>query len=401
MRELVPFKKVLAILDHKELNPLYKLFSSHNVEIHLVGGCVRDAFLGKKTDDIDIAVPISPKITLDILKKASIKIAHIKLEYGTITAIMPPFKIEITSLRKDIKTDGRHAEVIFCTSLKEDAKRRDFTINAIYVNPITKELFDPFSGLKDLKEGIIKFIGSCKKRICEDYLRLLRYYRFLAFYGLSTSPPLENPSFYKEGFLRLSIERIRKELLTLLSAKDPLLAISSMHKDKVFDWIFPKGYTIEALKRLIAFEKYFSFSVLVQRRFTVLLVNDIKKENWPRFLFHYKDTIKETLATNDPLHVLYIWGYDICLDWMLINQSICKEYNEESALLKIKLHLKWLKTTKKPFFPLKGIDLIQKGFKEGPKIGKTLSEIEKWWVKHEFKPSKNECLKFLTKLYRI
>ncbi len=167
--------------------PVFKIFNSiknfsSDSEIRYVGGCVRKIIKKEKVDDIDLATNLNPNQICEALKKDNINYHKTGIKHGTITALIDDYYFEITSLREDVETYGRHADVKFSTDWKKDASRRDFTINAIY-SDIDGNLFDPFNGKGDLEKGIIKFIGEPEKRIQEDYLRILRYLRFYLSYS--------------------------------------------------------------------------------------------------------------------------------------------------------------------------------------------------------------------------
>ena len=175
------------ILDLSKNTPVKKIFDSinnflPNAEVRYVGGCIRKILNEEKLDDIDLATNLNPQEVKDALKKSNINFYETGIDHGTITAVIEGYNFEITSLREDIKTDGRHAKVKFSTDWKKDASRRDFTINSIYAD-IEGNLFDPFDGKDDLEKGIIKFIGEPEQRIKEDYLRILRYLRFFLSYS--------------------------------------------------------------------------------------------------------------------------------------------------------------------------------------------------------------------------
>src|SRR6056300_1537837 len=170
------------ILDLSKNTPVKKIFNlinnySSNSEVRYVGGCIRKIIKEELVDDIDLATNLNPQQVCEVLKKNNINFYETGIEHGTITAVIEGYNFEITSLREDIETDGRHAQVKFSTDWKKDASRRDFTINAIY-SDIEGNLFDPFNGKEDLEKGLVKFIGDPEQRIKEDFLRILRYLRF-------------------------------------------------------------------------------------------------------------------------------------------------------------------------------------------------------------------------------
>ena len=175
------------IINLSKITPIKKIFDSiknysSDAEIRYVGGCIRKIIKEEKVDDIDLATNLNPQQVCEALKKNHINFYETGIEHGTITAVIDNYSFEITSLREDVETDGRHAQVKFSTNWKKDATRRDFTINAIYAD-VDGNLFDPFNGKDDLEKGIIRFIGNPEERIKEDYLRILRYFRFFFSYS--------------------------------------------------------------------------------------------------------------------------------------------------------------------------------------------------------------------------
>lgn len=361
-----------------ETDYLFSLFYENGVDARLVGGCVRDALLGIKTKDIDIAVDIPPQKTQEILSESGIKVIPTGIEHGTVTAVVNKTPFQITSLRQDWQTDGRHAKVIFGKDWLQDAKRRDFTINALSLDK-NGILYDPFGGQSDLEKGIIRFIGNAAERIQEDYLRILRYYRFLAFYGKGEPKPIPALKQYREGLNLLSKERISQEFLKLLTAKNPLMALALMKKDEIFLSLFNKNPSLEMIHDVIEQENTFNIQVSSIRRLYALfqensnLVLSNKQKN-------HLESLNKALAEQDQRYVYYFYGKEVSVDWALWSTN-CRE------------NLKWLEQQGEYTFPLKGQDLLEKGIEAGPFLGLVLRETEKWWISQDFKPGKNECLK--------
>src|SRR5579859_1773793 len=187
-----------------------------------VGGCVRNTLIGKPVSDIDIATVLTPERVTEALKAAKLKAVPTGVEHGTVTAVAGGKPFEVTTLRRDVATDGRRAVVAFTDDWKEDAQRRDFTINALYAAP-EGEVFDYFEGISDLEAGRVRFVGDPVTRIREDYLRILRLFRFHAWYGEGALDPdaLRAAAHERSGLARLSGERVSREMLRLLAAEDP------------------------------------------------------------------------------------------------------------------------------------------------------------------------------------
>src|SRR3954467_6484935 len=224
-------------------------------EARFVGGAVRNALLGVSVVDIDIAVPMPPTESLARLKACGIKVVETGLDHGTVTAIAGTHAFEITSLRRDVKTDGRHATVAFTDDWAEDAARRDFTINALYA-AANGEIFDYATGVEDLIAGKVRFMGDAKRRIAEDYLRVLRLFRFHAWYGKGDidAEGLRAAAEAKDKLKTLSAERVQKELLRLLEAGNPAPVLRVMAATGILSELLPGALSLPRLKRLTEIE---------------------------------------------------------------------------------------------------------------------------------------------------
>ncbi len=239
--------------------------------VRFVGGCVRDALLGRAIGDIDIATPDPPERVLELLEAAKIKSVPTGLQHGTITAVVPPRHFEITTLRRDVETFGRHARVAFTDDWAADAARRDLTMNALFLDP-DGAVLDPVGGLADLRAGRVRFVGDPETRIREDVLRLLRFYRFYAHYGREAADPAARQACRALAPLLpgLSGERVAAELLKLLKAKDPLPVLSLMAEDGVLAVILPEARRRDRLAGLIPIEN----EIDALRRLAALLAVD-------------------------------------------------------------------------------------------------------------------------------
>src|SRR5207302_6029056 len=238
---------------------LLKALGNAGIAARFVGGCVRDALLGRPIADVDLATPARPEEVIAALQKARIKVVPTGIEHGTVTAVFnapaPPWHFEITTLRRDVETYGRRARVAFDADWAEDAARRDFTINAIYLDP-EGTLHDPVGGLADLEAHRVRFVGEAARRIAEDVLRVLRYYRFEARFGTGHGDEAARAACRDAVPLlaRLSAERVAQELLRLLAVPDPVPALRMMAEDGVLRAILPEATRLDRLQRLIAFE---------------------------------------------------------------------------------------------------------------------------------------------------
>src|SRR5215467_1408951 len=232
-----------------------RALAAGDAEARFVGGSVRDALLGQRIGDIDIATSASPERVIELLEKARIKVVPTGLDHGTVTAIVPPRHFEITTLRRDVETYGRRARVAFDADWAADAARRDFTINAIFLD-LDGTIHDPVGGLPDLRARRIRFVGDPATRIAEDVLRLLRYYRFEARFGTGEGDPAARAACRAAAHLlpKLSAERVAQELVRLLETPDPILALRMMQQDGVLAVILPEARGLDRLRHMIAIE---------------------------------------------------------------------------------------------------------------------------------------------------
>tara|TARA_A100001015_G_scaffold201549_1_gene224999 strand:- start:2942 stop:4216 length:1275 start_codon:yes stop_codon:yes gene_type:complete len=386
-------------------SPANKIFGAINSydsqsEIRYVGGCIRKIINKEKVDDIDLATNLEPKKVCEILKKEDINYYETGIEHGTVTAVIDEYKFEITSLREDVSTDGRHAKIKFSKNWKDDASRRDFTINSIYSNS-DGNLFDPYNGKNDLEKGCINFIGDADKRIKEDYLRILRYIRF--FLNYSKQPhnldTIKKLRINVGGISKLSKERLLDELKKMIK----LHTLEKLSKDKLcldlILMIFPELKNIKIFFKLNSYQK----DLLKNNDFIFLLALMIidETDNVDYFLFKfniskkdqkrikiidnfYKEKInKKTFMENNMNKVFYYYGRQAVIDilcFKIINfKNIDKKLIELIELYKVKTI---------PKMPV-GADILMSKYQipEGKQIGLKLEMIEKEWVENNFKIS--------------
>ena len=401
------FKKIKK---ETEVEQLFKAIHSFSVnsEIRYVGGCVRKIINKEDFDDIDLAVNLNPKDVCEALDKKNIKYYESGIKHGTITALINDIKFEITSLRKDIDTDGRHAKVEFSENWKEDASRRDFTINSIYAD-IDGSLFDPFDGKKDLENGKVLFIGNAETRIKEDYLRILRYIRFF----LNYSKVKHETSVIKiikknlTGMMNISAERLLDELQKLVRSR----GFTKLAKDKdsleIISLIFPQ------LKNISLFSKLNSFALknIANVDFILLLSlmiidgtdnvdyfiykYNLSKKNQKRLLFlnkFYSKKVNRSFFSEKNLDkILYFNGREALNDIIYFKIFLSKKVDDN--LIKL---IKIFKEKEIPVLPLKANTLIEKyQIPEGIELGKKLKAIEEIWSNNNFKISEKEIQKIV------
>ena len=387
------------------IKKIFKSIESHSdiSEIRYVGGCIRKIINNEKVDDIDLAVNLEPNQVIIALKKNDIRYYETGIEHGTITAIINNYKFEITSLRKDILTDGRHAKVEFFGNWLEDASRRDFSINAIYAD-IDGNLFDPFNGKKDLESGEVKFIGDAEKRINEDYLRILRYLRFY----LNYSKTKHNPNVVRvikknlDGVSKISSERLLDEFKKLLKSRGFLNLPRDQFSCEIIKLIFPQFKNINIFKNLNNYAKKNIFNVDFIILISLMIVED--SDNVDYFLFKFNLSNKEkkrilflkrsfsfkinkqTFSNNNLQKILYFEGKQALLDFLYFNIFISKKIDK-----KIIEMIDLYKEKETPMLPIKPITLMTKyNIPEGKELGVLLKRIEKRWVDNNFKISEDE-----------
>ncbi len=379
---------------------------SESSEIRYVGGCIRKILKNENIDDIDFAVNLKPLECIESLKKKNIKYYETGIKHGTITAIINNNKFEITSLRKDVLTDGRHAKVEFSNNWFEDASRRDFTINAIY-SDIDGNLYDPFNGKKDLELGKIEFIGDVEKRIHEDYLRILRYVRFFINYS-SLKHSEKVKKIIKQnikGISKVSSERLLDEFKKITISRGFLKLFKDPFSEEVVKLIFPQFKNFNYFKKLNNFAKKKISEVDYTFLISLMIIDStdntdyffykfkLSNENKKRILFlkkFYDETInKNTFSEKNLWKVLYCHGKKSLQD--LLYFEIFKSKNENKKLIYL---LDFFKNKEVPIFPIKAKNLMENyNISEGKLLGVKLKKIEEKWINNNFNISEKEISK--------
>ncbi len=390
---------------------LFAALTEAGIAARFVGGCVRDALIAPGLDhpiaDIDLATPSRPEEVAAALDKAGIKAVPTGIAHGTVTAVVnspgPPRHYEITTLRRDVETDGRHARVAFDADWAEDAARRDFTINAIYLDP-DGTVHDPVGGLADLAARHVRFVGEPATRITEDVLRVLRYYRFLARFGSGKGDPAARAACWAAVPLlpKLSAERVAQELTGLLGVANPIPALRMMAEDGVLAAILPEGTRLDRLEKLILSEP----EPDVLRRLAALVAVDPEGAAGLAERLRLSSVERDRLlglAPPWPLdpsgdrraqrHALYRLGADRYRDLALL---IAAEGGMDRARLDELLTL--AEGWQPPVFPLAGRDVTALGIPPGPRIGELLAAVRGWWEEGDFTAGRKACLAVLRKL---
>jgi len=382
------------------------------IDVRYVGGCIRDSILGRPVSDVDLATPDTPQTVITKVVKAGLRAIPTGLSYGTITVFSQGSGFEVTTLRRDTASYGRHAEVEFTLDWKEDASRRDFTFNAMSARP-DGTLFDYYGGECDARAGRVRFIGDPRDRIREDYLRILRYFRFLALYGQEkpSQDILEACRDLREGLNKLSVERIRDEIVKVLNVPEPGPAIDALNQTRILQQIFPEGSELETLRSLLNLEGKRTVQespLMWHSRLSALIPNDQQKVyqaakrlklsnidanalaqiqkaatearlilsqgKYEHFFYSYKPKILRTA-------VLVAWARDVHAsspDWESLYQET----------------LKWSPKT----FPLRGQDVREMGLSEGPRVGVLLEQLEQEWIDGGFQESADDLRRRLKAL---
>ena len=367
-----------------------------------VGGCVRNALIDRSIDDIDIATVLTPDEVMAALTDAGLRYAPTGIEHGTVTAIAAGRPYELTTLRRDVETDGRRAVVAYTRDWREDAERRDFRLNALYMDG-EGLLYDPTeAGVEDALAGRIVFVGDAETRIREDYLRILRFFRFRAWFGQGApdAAGLAACAALKEGLKRLSAERVSKELLKLLAATDPRRALGEMAEVGALAVILPEARPPDRLDALVAIQLSLG-ETDAELRLAALLPTDPAAVGVAAQRLRLSSAQRERLqaaVSPDPSigpHMtpaearatLYGLGPRAFEDRLMLTWA---ERGGEGEAWPALLHLAraWVR----PKFPLTGHDAAAAGLKPGPEVGEALRRAEAFWIAHDFKPGREALI---------
>lgn len=379
-------------------------------EARFVGGCVRNALVNRRVIDIDIATPLTPEEVIAALDRAQIRHAPTGLLHGTVTAILDGKTFEITTLRKDLRGYGRHADVLFTTDWRTDATRRDFTMNALYAT-MEGDVFDYFGGIEDLRRGRVIFVGDPEIRIREDVLRILRFFRFQAHFGQGEPDARALKACEKLSNMipRLSMERVRSELFRLLESDNCPAIWQSMMENRVATYILPEATNLAALKRLVQLEYIYHSSAFPLRRIAALLditpagINQVthalKLSNDQsaqlRNMVVPEIHVNTRTKPEDLRRAIYRMGNDMIHSLLLLSAAKSKDEGDLFNLYGIATSFR------APRFPIEGEDLIAMGYKQGPEIGTILGLMEEWWLSQDFQAGRTAALQKLHHDYAL
>ena len=404
-------KSIQLLLNVSEVKLIFSSLnqSEKEDEVKFVGGCVRKSLSGEKIDDIDLATSLSTEEVKERLIKKNIKVIDTGISHGTVTALINEKKFEITTLRKDVSTDGRHANVQFTTNWNEDSLRRDLTINAIYAD-VYGRFFDPLNGIDDLKIGKVKFIGNAHERIQEDYLRILRYFRFFAQYSKfkHDSDIIKSIKQNINGINKISNERIFDELKKILLLKNIYILFLNDQSKEILLNIFPQFKYYKRLKKFDSFEgklknKYDKYLVLA-----LLIIDESKEYEYFCHKFKISNQImkkfknisknyqnlrsKKFFSETNIKKLVYLTSKEEVVDLLLFSLLI----NDKMKNSEIEELIKFVNNFKIPKFPISGNYLKKYGYESGPKLGEKLKSLENKWIENDFILDE-KCMEKLTK----
>ena len=392
-----PVQRVLAVL------------ADGGAEGRVVGGAVRNALLGLPVHEVDVATTALPDQVMALARKARLRAVPTGIDHGTVTVVVGGHPVEVTTLRRDVETDGRRAVVAYTTDWHEDAERRDFTINALYC-AADGRLFDPVSGYQDLRERRVRFIGDATMRIREDYLRILRFYRFHATLG---EGPLDVDSHaaavvLKDGLSGLSRERVRAELLRLLAGRRAVPVVREMAEDSIFAALGLEPLDVGRFSRLVAIERALERAADPVLRLAALALCETSDATGLTERLRLSNAERDRIdamhrgAAPEPdwdaraLRVAaYHIGSDALVDRALIAWSASEAAPEDSDWGRV---VRLADIRNLPVFPVKGGDLLAQGVPPGREVGHLLKRLEAHWIAEDFKLGRSELLEYAQSL---
>ncbi len=396
------------------LQSLFDILCTKNEEARVNGGAVRNSLLGEAVSDVDVSTTMLPDQVMKAAREAGFKAIPTGIEHGTITVVVDKVPFEVTTLRADIETNGRHAVVRFGRDWREDARRRDFTINALYVDRKGR-IHDPLDGLADVKMRRVRFIGDAGQRIEEDHLRILRFFRFFAWYGHG-APDRESLKAcvrHKLSLHSLSAERVWRELKKMLAAPDPGRAVLWMRQAGVLSLILPESekWGIDALPRLIRAQDELGWGhdpllrlmaivpkspqamMRLSRRLKLSRAETTRLSDWAKSKGVFAEVSERAFARH-----LYRGSPQGITDTLKLELARLREAgrDDDKALLaaaSLARLLEFSSAWKKPVFPVKGRDLVIKGMEPGKEMGNHLRALEERWIESGFTLKKKDLLK--------
>ena len=386
----------------KEIKTIEKCIKLKSGKVYIVGGAVRDLILNNNNNyKADLVVDLEMFDLLLCLKKYGLKYIPLGIKFGSIVVVVNNIKIDVTIMRHDVGSDGRWAEIEFTKNIMLDSERRDFSFNSIYCD--TKGyIYDPNKGVSDLMDGCVRFIGDINKRVKEDFLRIIRFYRFSIFYAKNfNSKTIKTLVGYHQNLKTLSFERKLYEIKKILNYKklhQKIKKKSIINEIKIlFEESFDMKFDFENFDKFCELE-YRLDCIDFERRFKYLMRNSEDKSNFvskinKKFKKRLLSKIVKFDLDEESLRKMLYKNNKFCVEDNVLIQSVEKRISY-GELVKTKL---FIKNYKKKKFPLGGQDLVKIGFKRGKEIGKVLKSTESWWIKNNFSKNKKSCLEFAIK----
>ena len=385
-----------AWLHSPSLAKVFEALANGGAEARVVGGAVRNALLDRPVKEIDVATTARPEDVMRMAQAAGLGAHPTGIDHGTVTVVVDKQPYEVTTLRRDIETDGRHAVVSFTSSWEEDAARRDFTMNALYCS-LDGAIYDSVGGIDDLRNRHVRFIGDAEARIREDFLRILRFFRFTAEYGNGNLDPvgLAAASELKDGLALLSAERVRAEMLKLIAARSAVSVMTAMYKIGILQLVVRTRIEPERFARLAAIEAALGEPGDALTRLAALavsqaedasfLANQLRLSNAEAAHIAIAAAIDPRIDPASPESaaraVLYALGREnfaraVRLAWAHSGAPTSDPHWRARTLLPDR----W----KAPAMPFSGGDVVALGIAPGPKVGSVLQAFERWWIDHDF-----------------
>ncbi len=374
--------------DTAHFHKLVRALGADDGLVRVVGGAVRDTMLGAAVEDVDLATPLLPDEVTRRAEAIGAKVVPTGIAHGTVTIVYRDHVYEVTTLRRDVSTDGRRATVAFSDDWQEDAGRRDFTINALYADPLTGEIFDYFGGLDDLQTRTVRFIGDADQRIAEDYLRILRYFRFHARFGSGAPNTEAFAAVAKDAdrMMGLSRERIADELLKLLGLPDPVPTLALMDEGRIWRAVLPEadGTAVARVAHLVANERAGTIAADPVRRLIAFLPDDAEIAAQIAAKLKLSNAVRKRIAkvrgegraalALPPRTLAHKIGLEAAMDvWLILGDSVA-----------LKDALSVLKDWEVPRLPIGGGAIVARGIAKGPEVARLLQAVEQQWVDEGF-----------------
>lgn len=390
------------IITDKKVLRLFRTVEKHGGVLRFVGGCVRDTIRGIKGFDLDLATDLSPEELVEACDENSLKTVPIGIKFGTVGVVIDNNVLEVTSLRRDIKTDGRRAEVEFTSDWEVDASRRDLTINAVYADE-KGNVFDYYNGIDDLEKGIVRFIGNPSMRIKEDYLRILRFFRFYSIFGKgpidekAVKACIEN----SDGLKLLSMERIRDELIKILLTDNVVPTLKLMFSRDVLSNILPDPKYLDNLEFLIKLVDKEALPHEAMRRLFVIYQPDealaenlaVRLKMTKKQKQHFVSWATNNIQLEDFLDdkrlrcLVYLHGKEFCIDKLLLSLAA-----HQTEIANLHERIQMILDMIIPIYSIRGKDIIAQGIPANNQIGILLDKLEQLWIESDFSLSREEML---------